>query len=353
MGKTTVAVFSGTGNAARAAEIVSRRLTTGGVAVGRIDLAAGEAIPALEPGDLLVICSSTLGFSPPSTVMERLKSAPRSPGARAAYLSACGATVTKTGISGGWSGAATIVALGILRRKGFEPAGSADASYPENWTQVSEAPVGDEARAVLERGDSDALTFADALAEGRAVFLKRNVATRTLGRFVGFVFRLVARRALGKLYAADGSCNSCGMCERTCPAGAIAMRGGRPAWNASCSSCNRCINVCPTAAIQTSSARFWTILVLNLAAVFGSGPIGKAILRAAAPAWTGAGSGLAGFLFGLAAYLAITAIQLWPLDALLRRLERVPALSKALTSGKTKRFRRYLAPGFRPTEANR
>lgn len=348
MGRILIATFSGTGNAARAAAIVAHRLSSGGAVVESVDLAAGGAIPALAAGDLLVVSSSTLGFSPPSTVIERLKAAPRSPGAKAAYLSVCGATVTKNGVAAGWSGAATVVALGILRRKGYEPIGSADASYPENWTQVSEAPFGDAAVPVLERGDSDALAFADTLALGRAVFIKRNALTLTLGRFVGFVFRLLARRALGKLYAADESCTACGLCERTCPAGAITMRGGRPAWSVDCSACNRCINVCPSASIQTGSARFWLILVLNLAAAFASGPIGKSIVQAAAPTWAGFGKGLAAFAVGLAVYAAITAVQLWPLDALLRRLERAPGIGKALTSGRTSRFRRYLAPGWRP-----
>jgi len=132
MSRTIVAVFSGTGNAQRAAGIVSAELQASGHSVEMLDLAAGAAIPELGTGDLLVLCSSTLGFSPPALVFDALKSAPPSgtqgsSGAQVAILCVCGGVMNKGRISGGWSGAASIVSLGVLARKGWEPVGSADA----------------------------------------------------------------------------------------------------------------------------------------------------------------------------------------------------------------------------------
>ena len=54
MGRTVVAVFSGTGNAKRAAGIMAEELTASGRVVETVDLAAGADIPALGKGDLLV-----------------------------------------------------------------------------------------------------------------------------------------------------------------------------------------------------------------------------------------------------------------------------------------------------------
>jgi ferredoxin len=348
MGKLVLAVFSGTGNASRAAGIISDALARNGRNVETVDLAAGGRIPAFIHGDLLVVCASTLGFSVPSTVMEALKTAPRSAGAEAAIACVCGSTGTRKRISGGWSGAAATVALSVLKRRGFEPVGSADVSYPENWTQMAESARGDAAAAMLERGDAESSAFAGALANGQRAFLRRNILTHTLFRFIGFVFRHLARMFLGKLYIADDTCTSCGFCARVCPSGAIAMRGGLPAWSVRCSACNRCINACPSSSIQTSTARLALIAVGNIAAIVASPSIASLILRAIRPGLEGGASPAASIALILAVYGALSALQLGPLDALVRILERSRALRRFFTASFTRRFARYLAPGFKP-----
>ncbi len=348
MGKALLAVFSGTGNARRAAGLIEEELKAAGHQVGMVDLAAGACVPGLAQGDLLIVCSSTLGFSPPATVMAALRAAPRSDGAQVGMLCVCGGVMHRGRIVGGWSGAASAAALGILRRKGWKPVGSADASYPQNWTQVAEAAAGDAQKAIIERGDGEARTFGRAMARGERVFLKRNILTLTIGRLVGFIFRLAARRILGSMYIADGSCTSCAFCARTCPAHAIVMRKGRPSWTLRCVDCNRCINACPTASIQTSTARLILFAGVNLAAMVASPFLARFVLRAAAPGFAGPGFGPASFLAGVLVYSAITMLQLGPGDALLRALERKPAFRRFFAANFTKGYVRYLAPGFKP-----
>jgi len=356
MNRTVVAVFSGTGNARRAAGVVAAELEAAGRHTELVDLAAGAdarargsaSIPGLGAGDLLVLCSSTLGFSPPSMVLDAIKAAPCSSGAQAAMLCVCGGVMNKGRIMAGWSGAASVVALGVLARKGWEPVGSADASYPENWTQMTEAALGADQAAIIERGDAEARAFGKAVAAGQRPFLKRNVLTLSAGRFVGFIFRLAARRILGSMFIADDTCTSCGLCARVCPARAIVMRDGAPTWTLRCVDCNRCINVCPAASIQTSTARLIAFSAVNVVAMIGSPPLARGILRAAAPGFQGEAFGLVSFLAGVALYAAITLLQLGPLARLTSVLERKPALRRFFTASFTKRFQRYLAPGFKP-----
>ena len=354
MGEATIAVFSGTGNAARAAGIIADRLRAAGLAVTTVDLAAGEALPEPSAGGLLVVCSSTLGFSVPYTVMRALRSAPRAAaGSRAAVACVCGSTMGRSGIIGGWSGAASIAALAALGRRGYRAAGSADVSYPENWTQASPPAEGADRDAMIARGDAEAEAFGESLAAGDGTFLRRDPLTRSLGRFVGFVFRVLARRALARLFVADGACTGCGLCADACPSAAIEMRDGRPAWSTACSACNRCINLCPAAAIQTSTARLVLVLGLNIAAMAATPPLSRAMLEALAGGRGWPGFGAAAFALSLGLYLAFTLLQLGPLDALLRSAERSRALRRPFAAGPTRRFPRYLAPGFVPARRPR
>ena len=54
-----------------------------------------------------------------------------------------------------------------------------------------------------------------------------------------------------KAFYADGKCIGCGKCTSICPAGAIEMVNGQPAWTKNkCLKCCGCINRCPVSAIQ-------------------------------------------------------------------------------------------------------
>ena len=54
-----------------------------------------------------------------------------------------------------------------------------------------------------------------------------------------------------KAFYADEKCIGCGKCASICPAGAIEMIDGHPAWTKSkCLKCCGCINRCPVSAIQ-------------------------------------------------------------------------------------------------------
>ncbi|MBN1496058.1 MAG: EFR1 family ferrodoxin [Spirochaetes bacterium] len=48
----------------------------------------------------------------------------------------------------------------------------------------------------------------------------------------------------------DDKCNACGICEKVCPVGNIAIESGRPVWRHRCEQCLACIQWCPQEAIQ-------------------------------------------------------------------------------------------------------
>ncbi|MCE5299538.1 MAG: EFR1 family ferrodoxin [Spirochaetia bacterium] len=55
---------------------------------------------------------------------------------------------------------------------------------------------------------------------------------------------------MDKNFTVDDKCNSCGICEKVCPAHNINMVSGKPEWNRKCQQCFACIQWCPQAAIQ-------------------------------------------------------------------------------------------------------
>lgn len=352
MKRALVAYFTGSGNARRAAGIVATELEAAGWTAETVDIAAGAGIPAVDAvarlgaSDLLAMAFPALGFSPPHTVVRWISRLPRSNGVRVAVLCTVGSSMVGTGISPGWGGGAVFKALRGLMRRGYDPAGSAEASYPQSWTQAANPPGGGDAAAMVASGDAEAQAFGKALASGRAVFLERGLASRVLVAPVSALFLAVARRVLGLVFVSDGSCDGCALCARSCPAGAITMRNGRPAWTLRCVACNRCINACPRKAIQTSVARLLVMAGLNVAAFVACWPVGRAV--AGALGARGAGAGFLSAAASLASFGAFTALQVGPLDALLRRLERTRVFGGILGMSFTRGYRRYLAPGFRP-----
>lgn len=76
--------------------------------------------------------------------------------------------------------------------------------------------------------------------EGSNAFLKSSLASVMFNRFGKNT----------KPFSVDGTCISCGICERICPTRNISLKEGKPVWGADCLMCLACINRCPERSIQ-------------------------------------------------------------------------------------------------------
>jgi ferredoxin len=234
----------------------------------------------------------------------------------------------------GFEGGALDEAARLLSRRGYAVRTARGVGFPASFTQFMQPPVEDECRFLVAGSEAEVSAIAADLAADRHEVRTRGPATRIWTRVVGAMFSLVGRRALGKMYVADGRCTSCGWCERACPSRTIRMRGsGRsrrlPRWGWRCESCQRCINGCPEAAIQVSALR---IAGLAVAAM----PWG--LLAARSVPWLLFPGG------GVLAWLVGTILLTTAVDLILRLLEHVPGVRRVVRMGHTRKFRRYRGP---------
>jgi ferredoxin/flavodoxin len=352
--KILAGYFTGTGNTERCLSLVAEKLRERGhsVTMKEFRFSSGTEFRDESP-ELSLFAFPMLGFSPPQVYLRWIKALPKVKGGKAVVVAVCGSLVAKGSVVNGYSGDATAVIAGVLRKKGFEVVGTYEVSYPENWTQASNPPDDDDRKILYDAGDAAVAEIADDIVNGSFRRLNRPGAV-ALGLTVGVLFRSIARRFLGLVYVADENCTGCGVCAASCPVSTIRMagkrnangRGARPSWQYECQACNRCINVCPTKAIQVSPLRLFLIAAVNLALLVLA--IKLADLPASLLALSGVGGLVVSIVSGIIAYIALSAIQIFAGTPLMDLFGGTRFGSRLFLAGSwTRGFRRYTATGFK------
>ena len=336
--KVCIHFFSATGNTARAVRLVGEQLEKAGHGVSYFPVRGDSAPPADIP-DLTVVAFPIWSWAAPHFVLNYVRRLPRAAGARAAVLSTCG----------GFGAQGVEEAVRLLQSRGYRVACSGEAVYPDNWTLAMSPPAGEELNKKLATGDDCVRKFAGVLLSDSPSLFHCAFGHKVWSWPIAMLFRLFGRRVMGKAFAADATCTSCGLCAKTCPVGAIRMKGSpaRPRWNAGCAACFRCINLCPARSIQVSVARLGLHLGVNLAMTVAwafSIPSMSGQMAVLPPMARGAAT----IFVALAAYAAACAVQITVLDGLLNAVASWSPLREFFLKSHTRSFGRYRAPGFKP-----
>lgn len=332
--------FTGTGNSYHAATLVERRLKDSGYSVQWQQVSRGT-VPPSGSFDLHLFTFPVYACDMPDIMARYLWRLPCGKGSKAAIISINGSLHATTRVPGaqgdpGWSFDHAGL---ILRLKGYKVILADAAPYPHNVTIGLPIPKVAEQDRIRELADQRVDWLAEKLARGERS-VRHNLLLAALYVPFGLAYGLVGRHFFGKLYVADGKCNGCGTCVKSCPVGTVRLTAGRPGWDWRCQGCMRCINVCPRQAINTSIPRL--VLLAGLLLVPDAW-----IFTGISQAGIVFPPGMAGTILSWAFALAVYLVLLYLADKAIFLLERVPIVRSIMAVNFNWWYRRYLDTGFR------
>lgn len=338
--------FTGTGNTDRAAGILCNEIKAAGNEVISIRVQKGVS-PPKDLSGVQIVAFPVLSWAAPSMMIKYLKQWPDSSESRVSLLAINGASFYKGNLTFGYTGQALEQAERILRKKGYDVFLTGNASFPDNWTQMTNPCDEISIQKIMPLGDAQVLDFSRKLLADKRELYRCGAFNKAWSWVVGILFGLIGRRLLGTFYFSDECCTGCGICAKNCPAGTIAMKKNRPHWKTNCEDCNRCINICPEKAIQVSIPLMLLQIFINifLCVWLIKKFIYYASMLIAGMTWLKVLIDIP--LCVIAIYLAIW-VTLNPLNTFFHWLQRFPPVKKFFSISMTRSFRRYVSPGFRP-----
>ena len=250
--------LSGTGNSYRVAEWMAAELRRAGTEVRLVPIDGADPAEEIEPGaqTLVGLVGPTHGFTAPWRMLRFAMGLPRGRGVHAVCVPTRAGMKLGPLLLPGIAGSGPFLLALILALKGYRVRGAASINMPSNWTSLHTAYYAGAVKAISEASRPLAEAFAARIASGRRVWFTVNNLYELLWGVllapISFLYLLIGRFYLAKVFFANSNCNGCGLCAESCPMGAIRMRGGRPFWRHNCESCMRCMAFCPEKAIEAS-----------------------------------------------------------------------------------------------------
>ena len=241
-----IVCYSGTGCSELVARTLAAAFEAQGIAAQVRMLRHGQP-QGTPPHDLLVVVYAVHAMNAPQPVYDWIGTADGA-GRPAAVLSVSG---------GGEVSPNTACRIGCIRRlrsKGYDVCYDRMVVMPSNWIVATAEPI---AAKLLEALPGRMSRVAADLLSGVVRHSQPLLWDRALSA-LGELEKPGAR-LFGRLLRADAACTGCGWCAQHCPAGNIAMRGGRPVFAANCHLCLSCVYGCPWRAIRPALAKFVAI----------------------------------------------------------------------------------------------
>jgi ferredoxin len=153
-------------------------------------------------------------------------------------------------VNGGQVSRTLIQLKDLMARDNLTLSAGFDIKFPSNYIPWG-GPGPVEAQGKLFDAATEKVKFAAAYISGRKSGLLEKGPLWQRLLFTGlYKMSYNQVKSLDKNFHIDGTCSSCGICERVCPVKNISLEAGRPVWHGSCEQCLACIQWCPEECIQ-------------------------------------------------------------------------------------------------------
>ena len=340
--------LSGTGNSHRVAAWLNEAAIEEGISpvIQSIDRKYRAEKPFGNQG-LIGLVFPTHGFTAPWPMVRFALTLPRTKGTHAVILPTRAGTKIGPLFFPGLQGTAGYLLAFILALKGYAVRGVLGVDMPSNWTTLHWGLSNSNSRAIISRANKKVFGFFKTIVSGQRFFGFGGFIELLLGLLllpVSLGYLMYGRIQLAKLFFASDRCNSCGVCAKNCPAGALKMLGEKPYWTYKCESCMRCMNFCPTKAVEASHPLIAVFVYVTgvPAADYLLNKLGHAI-----PFWTALNNGVTAFVLQYIYFIASVCF-VYLLFSLLNRIKILSRIFGMFTL--THYYRRYHEPDTKVTD---
>jgi ferredoxin len=275
--KRTVVYFaSGTGNSYRTARWFFEACLERGSPSSLIpvDKASPDSDIDRKERTLVGLSFPTHGLLPPWSVIKFLFKMPRKPGAHFLCLPTRGSFFIGPLLVPGAAGLASFLPSLVLLFKGYGPRGVVSFDMPANMTFIHPRLTPRHAERVIARARRKFDRNTGRFFSGGWRWLTLNnlyelIWSAAVLRYIPLflpLYLIMGRFFMGKIMFPNRKCTGCGTCVKSCPAGALVLKGKgvkRPYWRYNCEACLRCLNSCPRQAVSASLS--WGVVLWYVA----------------------------------------------------------------------------------------
>ncbi|MPM12137.1 hypothetical protein SDC9_58489 [bioreactor metagenome] len=198
--------------------------------------------------DIIGLCFPVYAFGIPRVCRRYLRQIPKFPASRNVFIIITAGKHDEAGFS-------VNECVKILRKKNCQIIYTAVVEMPANWITYMNPPSQEEARSIIEKGTTSAITISEDILKNTHKYHHFNIP-HNYSRFglyqKYYLFKFIGIQNMWRTFDVYESCNGCGLFEKICPTGSIKIRQCKPAWSSSCEQCMRCVNYCPEKAVYQS-----------------------------------------------------------------------------------------------------
>ena len=266
--------MSGTGNSFSVAKDIAAGLEKNGNSASVHNIENLFDIKLIKQANSIGVVFPTHGFTLPWMIFKFLILLPRGRSRYAFTVCTRGSIRIGKFFMPGLGGSANAISALILFLKGYKPKAWKAIDMPSNWTVIHPSLTNKSCNWIYKREKKKIDSFVPVILQRKwSIITLNNSYDFLLGALllkISIIYFIFARFFLTKMFFANEKCNSCGLCEKQCPVGAIKMRGTKkpvPYWKLRCESCMRCISFCPQKGIE--SGHSWAFVLYLASAGYG------------------------------------------------------------------------------------